>query len=232
MILIVVLLSLVSCSGAGQNMNVNESSNPSNSNQAGASSVKIRQLWEQRIKQLNKESKDYPEKKLAILQAVFRETPAESVNLEREAITRSSLQYSQLSEYEQTALQSFAATDIDARASAKLIALFSAKPPRYIGAEPIELYLANSSLSEPLLLIFDSHDAATDPNAKKSLVLILGDAFKTLRAQYSDDANFLRASKQWYLAHKSQVRINTNYHPDSPFPENQQLLILSPPTDK
>ncbi len=224
--LILVSIGLGSCAGTWESRNLERQVNSSNSNEASSGLGNLRQLWEDKIKKLDKQSKDYPVKRLDMLRSLLSEAPEQQLSNELQRITASPIDYSHLDEYEQTFLQAFAVRDVVAQDRVKLVNLLSSKCPRHIGAEPIELYLAHSAIPDPLLVLFDSYDGAATKQAKESLLSVLGDAFKTLRNRFSNNEDFVNASKEWYLSHKDKARINPNYHPNSPFPENQQLLIV------
>lgn len=224
--LMLVSMSLASCAGTWGNTDPQRQVDSSNGGKDGSRRINLRQMWEENIKKLDKQSKDYPIRKLEMLRSLLNQAPEQQVEYELERIKTSPIDYSHLDEYEQTFMQAFAVKHVEASDRVKLVALLSSKCPRYIGAEPIELYLANSAIQDPLLVLFDSYEQAPNKQTKESLLWILRDTFKTLQKQFPNNEEFVAASKKWYLSHKDSVKVNPNYHPDSPFSENQQLLIV------
>lgn len=185
----------------------------------------LRVLWDDEIQKLDKKSKDYPLQKLRILQSLLSRIPPEQARAGLERITSSSVAYSKLSEFEQTYVQVFVLNNTQPENRPQLVELLSAKCPRFVGGEAIELYISNSNLLDAPLVFVDSYNKAANEQARTDLLSVLGDSFRSVRVRFPSDESFLRESKEWYLKNKDKLRVNPYYQPDSPFPDNQQLFL-------
>lgn len=225
MIGLLLLGSLGSCSNPGtKDMTTN--SNSINNEQSKVGDVKIQEAWEDKTKGLNKQLKDYSVQKLAALQSLLAQVPEQQVKTEFEKIVLSPVGYSDLNEFEQTFVQVSVMSNVSAQDRPALVALLSSKCPAFIGGEPIELYLSHSSIPDPLLVLFDSYDGTTNVHTRKDLLSILDHAFRNIRDKSTGDDEFVSRSKEWYLQNKGKFELNPYYHPDSPFPQNQELFVV------
>jgi hypothetical protein len=196
-----------------------------NSEQTTVEDVKLREAWEEKTKGLNKLSHDYPMEKLVALESLLAQLPEQQVEDEFAKIAGSAVGYSDLDEYEQTFVQVLVGKKVSAQDRSALVALFSSKAPEFFGGEPVAIYLSYSKIPEPLLVLFDSYERTTNANTKKDLLSILSHAFRNLREKSTGDDEFLIQSKQWYLQNHAKLEVNPYYHPDSSFPDQQELFV-------
>jgi hypothetical protein len=47
--------------------------------------------------------------------------------------------------------------------------------------------------------------------------------------RHEDEAEFVKASRQWFLANRTQLRINSGYSPNSLIPESKKFLLAMIP---
>lgn len=184
----------------------------------------IKDRWEKKCKTLDRVTlpKEYPQKKLQILDKILKEIPESGLNAELERLRKDPTEYEQLSEYNKYFLQAFFVihrTDHDA-----LVHLLSAKCPRFIATSPIELEVASLQFDQPFLTLLDSYQTA-DSNGKKRLSSILRDSLKDLSERYPNDEEFVAKARAWYLDNASEISINPYYHPFMPVAEQRDLFV-------
>jgi len=196
-----------------------------NSEQNTGQDLKLREAWEDKIKGLNTLSHDYPMEKLVALESLLAQLPQQHVKDESYKIGGTPVGYSDLGEYEQTFIQVLVSKNVSAQDRSALVALFSSKAPEFIGGEPVAIYLSDSRIPDPLLVLFESYEKTTNANTKKTCLAILGHAFRNLREKLTGDDEFVVQSKQWYLQNHAKLEVNPYYHPDSAFPDQQELFI-------
>lgn len=159
--------TLGSCAMEPGTKNVPANSESVSSEQISVGELKLREAWEEKTKGLNKQLKDYSLHRLNALRSLLAQVPEPQVKNESEKITLSPVRYSDLDEYEQTFVQVLIMNNVEARDRSALVALFSSKAPEFIGGEPIVLYLSDSHIPDPLLVLFDSYDRTTNVHTKK-----------------------------------------------------------------
>jgi hypothetical protein len=186
--------------------------------------INLQKAWEDKIIGLDRHLKDYPLEKLLALESLLAQVPEEQVKSEFERIARVPVGYSDMNEYEQTFVQALVTSNVAARDRAALVRLFSSKAPEFMCTVPMVLYLSNSGISDPLLILFDSYDTTSNVQTKKDLLSILGHAFRSIRDKSTGDDEFVSQSKEWYLQNHAKLEINPYYHPDTLFPENRELF--------
>jgi hypothetical protein len=189
--------------------------------------MKLREAWEDKIKGLNKQLKDYPLQKINAFDSLLAQVTEEEVKNEFEKIAQSPVGYSDLDEYQKTFVQVLIMRKVKERDRAALVALFSSKAPEFYGGEPIAIYLSDSGIPDPLLVLFDSYDRTTNADTKRDLLAILGHAFRNLREKLTGD-EFVIQSRTWYLQNHAKLEVNPYYHPDSLFPDQQELFVKKP----
>lgn len=189
----------------------------------------IRELWEARVKELDllKVGKDYPAKRLEILQSLLANAPDQEIRTEFERIRSSPTYVPNMSEYDRTLLQAFVVTAVKNGDRDKLVYLFSSKCPPFIATDPIELYLADSGMTEPLLVLFDSYEKTTIDRSKRSFLEVLKRVFRSVVPEEDSEKEFLTASKDWYLKVGSKLKINRHYHPAALDDDNRELFLKS-----
>lgn len=226
--LVVALLSVTlgSCAMDPGTKNAAENSKSVNGEQSSVGDLKLREAWEEKTKGLNKLSHDYPVEKLVALESLLAQLPQQQVKGEFDKIARSPGGYSDLDEYEQTFVQVLVSKNVSAQDRSALVALFSSKAPEFYGGAPIVIYLSyHLRIPDPLLVLFDSYERTSNANTKKDLLSILGHAFRNLREKLTGDDEFVVQSKQWYLQNHAKLEVNPYYHPDSHFPDQQELFV-------
>jgi hypothetical protein len=222
LILGMALLASASCNSKPQQMN---SSNHQNSGQADAR-TNIKAHWEQESKGLDREKlgQNYPGKKLSLLIKILEQTPTTQVNAEQERVSRETNDYDHLEEYDRYLVEALVAISTKARDRDRLVKLLSAKAPRFVAGAAIELQIALLEIDRPLLILFDSYDQATG-DERRDLLDILRHAFITLSKDRPDDAEFVVASKAWYLENASRMKPNPYYNPYFAHAEQRDLLV-------
>ncbi len=216
------LLLSVSCGATPKGM---PSANDDRPSQVAAR-AEIKSRWEQSCKTLDKKQlgKEYPGKKLDLLIRLLEQAPPAQLNAERERVRGESTDYEHMEEYDRYLLQSLFLISANAKDRAGLVYLLSAKCPRFIANSAIELEVASLEIPQPLLILFDSYDKASD-GEQRYLVDILRHAFKDLSGRYPDHGEFMRASKVWYLENYSKMKVNPYYHPFADFAEQRDLFV-------
>lgn len=186
----------------------------------------IREQWEARVKELNlaEVGKDYPAKRLEILQPLLANAPAEETRAEFERIRSSPTDVQNMSEYDRTLLQAFVETAVMNGDRDKLVQLLSFKCPPFIATDPIELYLADSGMPTPLLVLFDSYEATTD-RSKRFILEVLKRVFRSVVHEENSEEKFLAASRDWYLRVGSKLKINSHYHPAALDDDDRELFV-------
>ncbi len=222
--LLIVLLSL-SC---GSEMPAREGkiSQDQASNQKAETDIQL--LWEARVKELDllKVDRNLPVVKLTILQELLSQATPEQIQNELERIRSSPTSASQFSAYDQTLLQAFVENMVKKGDRDGLVYLLTAKCPGFVGVDSIELYLADSNLPNPLLVLFDSYEKATTDDSKRALLDILTRVFRFIPKRRGEEKEFLAASKDWYLRIGNKLKINIYYHPVSRAGPNGELFIF------
>ena len=202
------LLATASCNSKPPQVN---SANHQNSGQAEMRND-IKARWEQESKALDKEKagKDYPGKKLDLLIKILKQAPTTQVNAEQERVSRETKDYDHMEEYDRYLLQALVAISAKANDRDRLVKLLSTKSPRFIAASALELEIASLEIKHPLLILFDSYDKATG-DERRYLADILRHAFLTISKDHPNDAEFVDASKAWYLENASEtLRLSTH----------------------
>jgi hypothetical protein len=187
--------------------------------------VEMRNQWHEKGRAFDRQSKDYPSRKLDLLLSLLKDAPAQQIDAEAERLQRLPDDYADLSDFDQTEVQAFVTLFAAEEKPTRLIQLIAAECPRSIGAEPVELYLARLDRSGGIVMLFDSYEVAVREEPRKSIIAILRRTFRSFSVRYADDNEFAGAAKRWYLTNKNGLRVNPYYHPDALVPENQQLFV-------
>jgi len=223
--LVAALLFSVSCGRGPQTLERSNDAVPSPVD----ARAEIKSRWEQSCKSLDQKQlgTHYPGRKLDLLMDVLKQTPVAEVNSERERIRRDPTDYEQLEEYDRYLLQALYLRSANAKDRDGLIYLFSGKCPRFVANSAIELEVASLDIHQPLLILFDSYDKAS--NGQRAYLLeMLRHAFKALSKQYPDDNAFIDASRAWYVENESKIVPNPYYHPFVDFVEQRDLFVSKP----
>ncbi|MET0650388.1 MAG: hypothetical protein ABW208_27585 [Pyrinomonadaceae bacterium] len=175
--------------------------------------VRIKEQWEEKCRGLQP-SKNTPGEKVDILLGLLREAPEEQSRAEFERVRGLEASYESLPEYDKTLIQAFVFMAARRGDKERLVYLLSGKCPRSVGVLPIELSLGIKD-PDTILVFFDGYERATADDTKRMLLEVLGSVFNTLRLAHPDNAEFLEKSRQWYLANKTQVKVNSFYVPHS-----------------
>lgn len=187
----------------------------------------LREQWETRVKELDlaEVGKDYPAKRLEILLSLLADASAEEIKTEFERIRSSPTDVQNMSEYDRTLLQAFVVTAVKNGDRDKLVYLLSSRCPPFVATDPIELYLADSGMTAPLLVLFDSYEKATTDHSKRFILEVLKRVFGSVVQEESSEKEFLAASKDWYLRVGSKLKINTHYHPAALDDDDRELFV-------
>jgi hypothetical protein len=222
---VLLLATLGSCAMDPGTKDAPANSRSLHSEQSSVGNLKLRETWEDKIKGLNKQSHDYPSEKLEALRSLLVQVPEQQIKNEFDRIAQLPSGYWDLSDYEQVFLQALIVNNLEVQNRPALVALFSSKAPEFIATVPLAIYLSYSRIPDPLLVLFESYERTTNANTKKDLLSILGHAFRNLREKLTGDDEFVVQSKQWYLQNHAKLEVNPYYHPDSSFPDQQELFI-------
>jgi hypothetical protein len=225
LLIVFLLVSVGSCTANTGTTGSPQKSESLSGEQNKSVEINLRTAWEDKIRGLDKQLKDYPLEKLNALRSLLAQVPEQQVKNEFERIAQLTSGYSDLTDYEQVFVQALIVNNLAVPNRPALVAVFSSKAPEFIGAEPVAIYLSNSKIPDPLLILFDSYEKTTNANTKKDLRSILSHAFRTLREKITGDDEFVSQSKQWYLQNYAKFELNPNYHPGSSFPDQQELFI-------
>lgn len=133
-----------------------------------------------------------------------------------------------MSDYDQNLLQLFVIRAVQQRDRKKLVYLLSAQCPRFVATDAIELYIANSGMPDPLLILFDSYEQSKNMPAHNEIIEILSNIFRSMQREHPDDREFVNASKDWYLKHKNNLKVNPLYHPSSDFSGSRDFFVNTP----
>lgn len=185
----------------------------------------IRSTWEEREKGLERRTKDYPGNRLKLLLTILEQTPEGEIKAESERVFASTQAYAEMSHYDQTLIQALVWRAANAKDRASLVSMLARKAPRSFATIPLELSLA---LRDPdnILIIFESYQQATDADNKKLLMRALRGSFKDQREQFKNDEEFLQATKEWYLANRSKLKVNTSYYPFETTSSTKDLFVI------
>jgi len=187
--------------------------------------VKVKNQWNEKSRAFDRQSKDYPSRKLNLLLSLLKDASPQQVYAEAERLEQLPDSHADLSDFDQTEVQAFVTLFAAEEKPTKLIQLIAVVCPRSIGAEPIELYLASLERSAGVIVLFDSYEIAVRQKPRASIMTILRSAFRPFSGRYPDNNEFASAAKRWYLTNKNTLRVNPYYHPDSLVPDNQQLFV-------
>lgn len=223
---VLLLGTLGSCAMDPGTNNASANSKSVNSEQSSVGDLKLREAWEDKTKGLNKQSHDYPLERLDALRSLLAQVPEQQIKNEFDRIAQLPSGYWELSDYEQVFVQALIVNNLEVGNRPALVAVFSSKAPEFIATVPVAIHLSNSRIPDPLLVLFDSYERTTNANTKKDLLSILGHAFRNLREKLTGDDEFLIQSKQWYLQNHAKLEVNPYYHPDSSFPDQQDLFVV------
>lgn len=172
----------------------------------------IRAKWEEQDKKLERKTKHFPENRLKILKTILEQSSAEEIKAESERVFTSAQAYVELSKFEQTLIQLLVSRAVDARDRAGLVFMLARKAPHHIATIPLELHLSYKD-HDNILIIFESYEQTTAAENKKLLLRALRGSFRDQRDQFKNDEEFLKASKQWYLANRLNLKVNPSYYP-------------------
>lgn len=224
-IVLIVALSYACNSSATQDVR------PQQNQVQAAEAVKIQKIWEERVGQLHEKLKNSEvikrsiREEFDILAEQLRSASAGVADAELDRILRSTTAYEQMSSYEQTFIQFHIDKYENENNREKLVYIIRNKSPRNVGLVSLELGITNGKKPENLIVLFEAYDRALDAQTKRQLVAILRSVFADLHKQYSNDDQFLAASKQWLLANQSTVKINTSYSPFAVDLERRKFFI-------
>lgn len=155
---------------------------------------------------------EYQGERVGLLVNILQNVPASQFKSEVERIREEPTDYSHMDEFDRYLVQAIFVKYGQQKNREMLIYLLSAKCPRFVAASPVELEIATMEISQPLLILFDSYDAAT--NGERTFLLnILRDSFHDLSKKHQNDAEFVKTSKIWYLDNESKLTPNPYYHP-------------------
>lgn len=190
--------------------------------------IDIQLLWEERVKNIDfsKVRKGAEVERLSILEALLEQAPPEQVQAEFERLRSSPTPANKLTDYDTTLLQLLVERAVKRGERDRLVDLLSAKCPRFVGVDSLELYLADSKLPDPLLVLFDSHERAANDDSKRVLMEILKRVFGFVISEHTDEKKFLVASKEWYSRVGNKLQINVDYHPIPLGRPNKELFVL------
>lgn len=185
----------------------------------------IRSTWEEREKRLERRIADYPANRLKLLLTILEQTPEEEIKAESERVFASTQAYAEMSHYDQTLIQALVWRAANETDRAGLVFMLARKAPRSIATIPLELSLC---LRDPdnILIIFESYHEATDADNKKLLVRALRGGFKDQRERFENDEAFLQATKEWYLANRSKLKVNPYYYPFETTSSTKDLFVV------
>jgi hypothetical protein len=187
----------------------------------------LRRSWENGAKALNRLSKSYPYDKLNLLLLLLKQASASQIANEQARIMALPTDYFAMSEYDQTCLQALVISMLNGGQTKDLVTLLSRKCPPYVLSSSIEYYLASSSHSDAILILFESYSQSKGHDARRYLLKALEQAFPDLRTRSEDDEAFVKASKQWYLQNKDTLKVNSNYPHVSGLPPPDPRIQLS-----
>jgi hypothetical protein len=177
--------------------------------------VNIQSQYDEQLKRLEpaRQSKDYPGKKLDIMQRILEKLPPEQFSFEVDRIRKVPEDYEQMDSYNQILLEAiFNIYDLK-NDRISLVHLLSAKCPRFVAGSAVEFGV-----------FFDSYQGAVDDGERRYLLRILRRAFDDISEKYTDDDDFLRESRQWYTANAPHLSVNPYYHPAGIMPAERKLF--------
>ena len=155
----------------------------------------------------------------------MRSASAGVADAELDRILRSAKAYEEMSPYEQTFIQFHIDKYENENNREKLVYIIRNKSPRNVGLVSLELGITNGKKPENLIVLFDAYERALDAQTRRQLLAILRSVFADLHKQYSNDDQFLAASKQWLLANQTTVKINPAYSPFAPDLQRRKFFI-------
>ena len=199
--------------------------------------INIKGLWERKVRRLPNHSKDAPRQNVDIMVQLLDRAPKGQLDAELERIRNSSVRYTDMSDYDLSLLQAFVfrlryRTEggeyklRNPEDKERIVYLLSGKCPRYIATVPIELFLTINS-SENVLLLFDSHERSTNEGTQRIILEALSSGFRKLRREYKDDKEFLATSKEWFLANRAKLKVNSYYVPNGLAEKTRDLFLSS-----
>ena len=188
---------------------------PVQNQEAQAASARLKEAWTTRADKLNKTSKDYPAERLDLLSTLLDQSAEGQVRWEMEQLLANPTAEPDLSDYEHTLLETFVVRGVKQRDRELLRRVLSVKCPRFVGATPIELFLAvsHSDLPDPLLILFESYKKAANADARATLYDAISHLRELSREDFSSDQDYVSAVEAWYLENKDRVKYNPYYHP-------------------
>ena len=192
-----------------------------------ANQIDMQALFEERLKQIDQSKLPYGigVEQAVIMESLMDRASPEQLEKEFERLRALPTPASKLSLFDRVMLQVFVERATKKSDRDRLVYLLSAKCPRYVVLDSLELYLADSTIPNPLLILFDSHDKAVNDDSKRALMDILKRVFGFVSEERDDDAKFLAESKDWYLRVGNKLKINVAYHP-IPAGRPKELFIV------
>lgn len=151
--------------------------------------VKIKNQWNEKSRAFDRQSKDYPSRKLNLLLSLLKDASPQKIYAEAERLEQLPESYADLSDFDQTEVQAFVTLFAAEEKPTRLIQLIAAVCPRSIGAEPLELYLATLEGSAGIIVLFDSYEIAVRQKPRASIMAILRAAFSRCQDAISTITN-------------------------------------------
>lgn len=184
-------------------------------------------MWEDRRKELDPKTKNYPKEKLDLLLMIFEKYSEAEIEAESERILSSSQLYAEMSEYDKSLLQAVIVRALNSGNRASLVSVLARKTPRSIASNSIELYLAIRD-ADNILILLESYRQATAPDNKRVLMQALSGSFKDQRERFKGDEEFLESIKEWYFANRQKLKVNPYYHPLESSGSARNLFVITP----
>ncbi len=204
---------------------VNTEDRPPQDGAGKAASARMKQTWAEEVSRLNKNSTNYAAEKIGILSKLLDEASDAQAAREMEHLLADPTTVQKLPEYEHTLLEALVVRGVKQRDREMLTRLLSVKCPRYVGLDAVELYLALSDLTDPLLILFESYRKAVNEEARQTLKDAVSEVSDLPRADFSDDRAYVSPMEDWYVKNKDGLKVNPYYAPHSPFKSNRKLFM-------
>jgi hypothetical protein len=187
-------------------------------------SARMKQAWAGEVSKLDKYSRNYSAERIDVLSKLLDEAPDAQVAREVEQLLADPTTVKMLPEYEHTLLEALVVRGVKRRDRQMLTRLLSIKCPRYVNLDAVELYLALSDLTDPLLILFESYRKAANEEARQTLRDAVSQVSDLPRADFGDDSAYVSAVEAWYVKNKDDLEVNPSYSPRSRFDSRLKLF--------
>ena len=221
-----VFITVISLSCVNKSQQPKPEPSPVQNQVAASTSLKLKEIWTAQASKLNRQSKSLPAEKLDIILTLLDKAPEDQVQKEMEELRGNPTAGMDLPDFEHVLLEAFVVRGVRQKNRQMLIYLISAKCPRVVSTSPIELYIAESNLPDPLLILIESYRKSVIEDTRETLLESLSRVCSLVRKAFSDDNDYVSAVEDWYLKNKDHIKSDPWYMQMPYVPERGHWILF------